>query len=129
MQKNFAELKNILILIQENIIKTGFIPDNFEELDPWIEIISFIETNDKNPKKTFRPFLDFLDSLKLEDLFSNVQAVSQIIEFLRKEMRFKIKIQNANESAKLTLTIKNIVTGEQTFIKSVGQWNSIFVGN
>ncbi len=43
--------------------------------------------------------------------------------------RFKIKIQNANESAKLTLTIKNIVTGEQTFIKSVGQWNSIFVGN
>jgi hypothetical protein len=43
--------------------------------------------------------------------------------------RFKIKIQNAGDSAKLTLTIKNTATGEQTFIKSAAKWDYIYIAN
>lgn len=42
---------------------------------------------------------------------------------------FEIKIQNARESNKLTLTIKKTDTGEQIFIKSVAGWGKIKVGN
>ena len=76
------QTRSALSLINDRILETKVLLPNIGDLRPWIDLIRFIGTYDKNPDTRFQSLLADFNGAQTEEMFYSVESIKKLMGYV-----------------------------------------------